>query len=111
MTYFGRGVLLAYHLPVFELRSQRNSNPRNAGTRVFLISGPRPDVHSSLRPAPLLTPPCEALSVGFARQDFPSRRHPSYVASIFCHFSGLEGGIERVDGVRGEHTGVAFATV
>jgi hypothetical protein len=30
MTFFGRGVLLEYHLPVFELRSQRNSNPRNA---------------------------------------------------------------------------------
>jgi hypothetical protein len=30
MTFFGRGVLLEYHVPVFELRSQRNSNPRNA---------------------------------------------------------------------------------
>ena len=30
MTFFGRGTLLAYHLPVFELRSQRYSNPRNA---------------------------------------------------------------------------------
>src|ERR1017187_4491928 len=36
------------------------------GTRGFCISGPSPDVHSSLRPAPLLTPPCGALSVGFA---------------------------------------------
>jgi hypothetical protein len=36
------------------------------GARGFLISGPRPDVHSSLRPAPLLTPPCGALSVGFS---------------------------------------------
>jgi hypothetical protein len=30
MTFFGRGVLLEYHVPVFELRSQRNSNFRNA---------------------------------------------------------------------------------
>jgi hypothetical protein len=30
MTFFGRGTLLAYHLPVLGLRSQRNSNPRNA---------------------------------------------------------------------------------
>jgi len=30
MIFFGRGVLLEYHVPVFELRSQRNSNPRNA---------------------------------------------------------------------------------
>ena len=36
------------------------------GVRGFLISGPRPDVHSSLRPVHLLTPPCGALSVGFA---------------------------------------------
>ncbi len=36
------------------------------GTRVFCISRPCPDVHSSLRPAPFLTPPCGALSVGFA---------------------------------------------
>ena len=36
------------------------------GARGFSISGPLPDVHSSLRPAPLLTPPCGALSVGFA---------------------------------------------
>ena len=30
MTFLGRGVLLECHLPVSELRSQRNSNPRNA---------------------------------------------------------------------------------
>ena len=36
------------------------------GARGFFFTGPRPDVHSSLRPAPLLTPPSGALSVGFA---------------------------------------------
>jgi len=36
------------------------------GTLGFCISRPCPDVHSSLRPAPLLTPPSGALSVGFA---------------------------------------------
>ena len=30
MPFFGRGTLLAYHLPVLGLRSHRNSNPRNA---------------------------------------------------------------------------------
>ena len=40
--------------------------PSQLGARGFFFSGPRPDVHSSLRPAPLLTPPSGALSVGFA---------------------------------------------
>ena len=40
--------------------------PSQLGARGFLFSGPRPDVHASLRPAPLLTPPSGALSVGFA---------------------------------------------
>jgi len=39
--------------------------PSRLGVRGLSISGPRPDVHSSLRPAPLLTPPSGALSVGF----------------------------------------------
>ena len=39
---------------------------RQLGARGSLISRPHPDVHSSLRPAHLLTPPCGALSVGFA---------------------------------------------
>jgi len=40
--------------------------PGELGARGFLSSEPCPDVHSSLRPAPLLTPPSGALSVGFA---------------------------------------------
>jgi hypothetical protein len=53
---------------VDRIRSRLLPSPLTSrlGARGFSISGPRPDVHSSLRPAPLLTPPSGALSVGFA---------------------------------------------
>src|SRR5262249_7934060 len=45
-------------------------------TRAYFFSRHRPAVHSSLRPARSLTPPCGASSVGFAGGGSPSPAPP-----------------------------------
>ena len=46
------------------------------------MTGPRPGVHASLRPAHSLTPLKRGFVGGLRRRDLPRRRHPSYAASI-----------------------------
>jgi hypothetical protein len=55
-------------LPADRFRTSLLSSPtrRWLDTRTYFFSRHRPAVHSSLRPARSLTPPCGVLSVGFA---------------------------------------------
>ena len=46
------------------------------------MTGPRPDVHASLRPVTLAHPAERGFVGGLRRRDLPRRRHPSYAASI-----------------------------
>ena len=52
----------------------------------FRLTRPRPDVHSSLRPAHSLTSPGRGFVSGLHRRGLPRRRHPSYAAAIFYRF-------------------------